>query len=189
MLLLTLRGTPTLYYGDELGMSDVPIPEDRLRDPVVWSLGPTHGRDPVRTPMQWDASPNAGFTTGEPWLPLADDFATRNVESQVGDDKSMLTLVRRLLALRRASAALQVGGYVPVTSDGDILAFVRGTADDGFLVALNLGGAEQRLTVPPGWRDGAIALSTELDREGEGVGTVLVLRPNEGIVGTATPSA
>ena len=78
MLLLTLRGTPTLYYGDEIGMQDVPIPPERVQDPFEKNVpGIGLGRDPERTPMQWNAAPNAGFTDGTPWLPLADDYATR----------------------------------------------------------------------------------------------------------------
>ena len=93
MLLLTLRGTPTLYYGDELGMADVPIPPERAVDPGM-------ARDPVRTPMRWDAGPHAGFSTAEPWLPVGEGAA---VAAQRDDPRSMLTLYRRLLALRRES--------------------------------------------------------------------------------------
>src|SRR6185503_14487766 len=101
MMLLTLRGTPTLYYGDEIGMRDVPIPAERVRDPFEKNVpGLGLGRDPERTPMQWDGSGGAGFTTGEPWLPLADDVAAVNVEMQRDDTRSLLALYRRLLALR-----------------------------------------------------------------------------------------
>ena len=117
MLLLTLRGTPTLYYGDELGMRDVPIPLEREQDPWgkrVPGLG--LGRDPERTPMQWDASPHAGFCAPdvEPWLPVSDDAARVNVAVELADSGSMLTLTRRLLALRRATPALAHGGYRPI---------------------------------------------------------------------------
>ena len=85
MLLLTLRGTPTLYYGDEIGMRDVPIPPERVQDPLEKSVpGIGLGRDPERTPMQWSAAPQAGFSTAEPWLPLAEDFAQVNVAAQRG---------------------------------------------------------------------------------------------------------
>ena len=108
MLLLTLRGTPTLYYGDEIGLGHVPIPPGRAQDP--WERNePGHGRDPERTPMQWDDGQNAGFSAAEPWLPLSEDWPTRNVEGQRSDPASMLTLYRRLLALRRDHAALAVG--------------------------------------------------------------------------------
>src|SRR4249919_3011452 len=83
MLLLTLRGTPTIYYGDEIGMMQVPIPPDRVHDPIEHSMpGLGLGRDGARTPMQWDSGPSAGFSSAQPWLPLADDFATGNVANQ-----------------------------------------------------------------------------------------------------------
>jgi alpha-glucosidase len=82
-MLLTLRGTPTLYYGDEIGMRNVPIPPDQMVDPQGLNGG--ESRDPQRSPMQWDASPNAGFTTGEPWLPLSEGYTNENVEAQRED--------------------------------------------------------------------------------------------------------
>ena len=105
MLLLTLRGTPTLYYGDEIGLEDVEIAPDRVTDPrELREPGLGFGRDPVRTPMAWDATPHAGFSSGEPWLPLNDDWPTRNVAAQQSAPDSMLTLYRALLALRRGGA-------------------------------------------------------------------------------------
>src|SRR5579875_2173936 len=104
MLLLTLRGTPTLYYGDELGMQDVPIAPDQVKDPAEKNEpGKGRGRDPERSPMLWLDAPNAGFTTAEarPWLPLQADWAERNAVTQRSDPKSMLSLYRHLLALRR----------------------------------------------------------------------------------------
>src|SRR5438067_4833032 len=83
MMLLTLRGTPTIYQGEEIGMADVPIPPERVRDP--WELnvpGLGLGRDPERTPMQWDASPHAGFSSSEPWLPVASEYQVTNVATQ-----------------------------------------------------------------------------------------------------------
>jgi alpha-glucosidase len=109
MLLLTLRGTPTIYYGDELGLADVPIPAEAVQDPRELRepcLG--FGRDPVRTPMPWDNSPNAGFTDGVPWLPLNRDWRTRNVAAEAADRASMLHLYRDLLRLRRAHPALSI---------------------------------------------------------------------------------
>ena len=103
VLLLTLRGTPTLYYGDELGMRDVPIPPDRVQDPWERRV-PGLGRDPVRTPMRW--TPGGGFSDAEPWLPLGDE---PSVEEQERDPGSLLALYRRLLALRRREDALATG--------------------------------------------------------------------------------
>src|SRR5262249_48763806 len=110
LLLLTLRGTPTLYNGDELGMHDVAIPPARIVDPAG-RFAPHHSRDPERTPMQWDASPYAGFSPVEPWLPLADDYAVVNVTAERADPRSQLALVHQLLALRREYAVLAVGSY------------------------------------------------------------------------------
>jgi alpha-glucosidase len=184
MLLLTLRGTPTLYYGDELGMRDVPIPADRVHDPFEKNVpGKGLGRDPERTPMQWNGKANAGFTTGEPWLPLAHDYSSVNVESERTDPASMLSLYSHLIGLRRGETALEVGRFEPVEAQGDLLAYLRcarkGECD--FLIALNLGSRPQTLQ-RGGVREGSIVLSTHLDRVAERVGAALHLRPNEGVI-------
>ena len=182
MLLLTLRGTPTLYYGDEIGMRDVPVPPERVQDPFEKNVpGLGLGRDPERTPMQWSAAPNAGFTTGEPWLPVADDFREVNVEAQRGDPRSILALHRRLIALRRAEPALAVGGFEPVDAEGVVLAYLRRAprGEGAFLVALNLGPEPAVLREGHG---GTIVLSTHLDREGEAAGAALRLRGDEGVI-------
>jgi alpha-glucosidase len=184
MLLLTLRGTPTLYYGDEIGMHDVDIPHDRVQDPFEKNVpGKGLGRDPERTPMQWDASDGAGFSTAPPWLPIADDSATINVEMEQDDPRSTLSLYRRLLALRRGAPALEVGRYEPLTAQGDVLAYLRSAraGEHSFLVALNLGAEPHRLT-PPGELAGIVAVSTHLEREGERIEGEIELGPNEGIV-------
>jgi alpha-glucosidase len=197
MLLLTLRGTPILYYGDELGMHDVPIPPEHVRDPWGRNVpGLGLGRDPARTPMPWDRTPNAGFCPPDatPWLPLGNDAGAVNVESELADRRSMLTLTRRLLALRRTSPALSVGSYRPL--DGadvpdDCFVFVREVevSDDSggldasaerFLVALSFGGRERRLRLPDGRC--AVLLSTHLDRTGRVDGGALLLRPTEGCI-------
>jgi alpha-glucosidase len=145
MLLLTLRGTPTIYQGEEIGMQDVPIPPERVQDPWERNVpGLGLGRDPVRTPMQWDAAKNAGFThaEAEPWLPLAPDYAAINASAQSADPRSMLSLYRALLALRRAEPALSVGSYVPVEGGGGGRAGLRAAGRrDGPALA---GGAEPR---------------------------------------------
>ena len=112
MLLLTLRGTPTLYYGDELGLTDVTIPPALVQDPrELREPGLGLGRDPVRSPMPWDGSAGAGFSTAAPWLPLNSDWPVRNVGRQTEDASSILTLHRRLLAARRAHSALSAGDF------------------------------------------------------------------------------
>lgn len=177
MLLLTLRGTPTLYYGDELGMANVAIPPHAVQDPFERRVpGMGLGRDPVRTPMQWSAAHNAGFTTGKPWLPLSPDYATQNVFVEKRDPKSMLRLHQALIALRRAEPALQVGKLDLVETGDDVLAYVR---EDRHLVVLNLTGASREFGVK---RSGDIVLSTHLDRAGERVAGTLELRPDEGVV-------
>ncbi|MBN2359666.1 MAG: DUF3459 domain-containing protein [Deltaproteobacteria bacterium] len=181
MLLLTLRGTPTLYYGDEIGMLDSEIPADRVQDPYERNNpGLGLGRDPERNPMAWDATRHAGFTTGEPWLPLAADCATCNVEVEARDPRSMLSLHRRLIALRRAEPALAMGDYLPLDCSGDLLVYGRRHGDRRLIVALNLGQRPQRAAI--GGFGGTVALSTHLDREGEAVGGAVDLRPDEGVV-------
>src|ERR1700721_251962 len=119
MLLLTLRGTPTLYYGDEIGMHHVAIAPDQVRDPFEKNVpGIGVGRDGCRTPMQWDATAYAGFSTSAPWLPLADDFLHENVVNLEADSRSILNLYKPLLDLRKRLPQLVSGEYVPVAADG-----------------------------------------------------------------------
>jgi glycosidase len=184
LLLLTLRGTPTLYYGDELGMVDVAIPESLAQDP--WGKrvpGRGLGRDPERTPMQWDGGPNAGFTAPgvSPWLPLAADAAARNVAAQQERPESMLSLTRRLLAVRRRRASLHRGSYRPIdgTPEG-VFAFVRAHDDDRVIVAVNFQDRPAAVELPPG--TGQVVVSTHPDAAAPAPGAALTLRPNEGIV-------
>jgi alpha-glucosidase len=181
MLLLTLPGTPVLYYGEELGLADVAVPPHLVRDPIA-KLIPGRGRDPQRTPMPWHGGPGAGFTTGRPWLPLAEEYQTVNVAAQRDDPLSMLTLHRRLLDLRRRTPALVTGGYAPVRADGDVLAYLRGGDGRRHLVALNLGPGPARLAPPGTARFGRVALSTNPDRDGDPVDAVLTLGGDEGLV-------
>ena len=139
MLLLTLRGTPTLYYGDEIGMDDVEIPPDRVRDPAeLRRPGLGHGRDPARTPMQWDASQNAGFSTAEPWLPLG-DYRTVNVEAQERTRSSLLSWLRRLVRVRQRYPVFG-GGKLRFQNPANrkVLCFLRYDASGSVLVACNL---------------------------------------------------
>ena len=115
LMLLTLRGTPVLYYGDELLLPNVEVPDDALRDPVAARVGPEHGRDGERTPMPWEPGPAYGFTTGEPWLPTGDrDGLT--VAEQCADPASALSLARDLIALRRLREDLASGAYATIPS-------------------------------------------------------------------------
>jgi len=181
MLLLTLRGTPTLYMGDEIGMTDGLIPPERIRDPQGLNISADRSRDPCRTPLQWSGSPYAGFATVEPWLPVAEDFQARNIEIQRGDEQSVLSLYRRLLRLRRASPALTRGRYSPVNDEPpNCFLFLREDEQERYLVALNFGGESCEAKLHDAV--GQIVLSTELDRtEGPPV-SAFTLRPHEGIV-------
>jgi len=176
LLLLTLRGTPTLYQGDELAIGAVEIPPDRVRDPrELRQPGIGLGRDPCRTPMPWDASANAGFSTAEPWLPLNPDWPTRNVALQEDDAGSMLALTRELLRLRRTVAALSVGSYLPVAASGTLLAFTRQVGTSRVLIALNLG--EEPVVLPEAAAQGVLLLSTLPGRSDRAR-----LRGNEGVI-------
>jgi len=151
MLLLTMRGTPTIYYGDELGLADVSIPPDKVQDPrELREPGLGFGRDPVRTPMPWDASPHAGFSTSEPWLPLNPDWQLRNVAVESGEPGSMLALYRDLLTLRRARPALSLGDVHLLAAHGDMLAYERTRGTERIVIGLNLSDRPQSCDLPPG---------------------------------------
>lgn len=176
MLLLCLRGTPTLYYGDELGMQDTVIPAERLQDPL--------GRDGSRTPMPWHAGSHAGFCAAdvETWLPLAVDHRTINVAGQQADDRSLLNLYRQLLACRKASTPLHQGSYRSLdVGSAECYAFLREADDQRLLVVLNFSSQERTLAVPS-FPAGRIVLSTCLDRGGIVDITGLSLRGDEGMI-------
>jgi alpha-glucosidase len=182
MLLLTLRGTPTIYQGEEIGMTDVPIPPDQVHDPWEKNVpGQGLGRDPERTPMQWDASARAGFTAGEPWLPLAADFATVNVAAQAADPHSMLSLYRALIALRRVEPALTIGSHLRAVAEGDLLILDRAWRGRRITVVLNFSGEPGSFSLAA-TGPVEILLSTALDRSGPLERTTLALRGNEGVV-------
>jgi alpha-glucosidase len=185
MLLLTLRGTPTLYYGDEIGMQDVAIPPQLVRDPFERNVpGRGLGRDPERTPMQWSAAAQAGFTRGKPWLPVAPDYRDVNVETQRADARSMLTLYRRLIALRRSEPALETGSFEPVGAPSEILAYIRRSREgkSAFFIALNFGTSPRVVPLPDRNANGVVALSTHLERADERIEGTLGLRPDEGVI-------
>jgi alpha-glucosidase len=181
MLLLTLRGTPTLYYGDEIGMTDVAIPADQLQDPRERNEpGMGLARDPQRTPMQWDSSRHAGFSDVAPWLPVAPESPARNVERLAAEPRSLLSLYRQLIALRRKHAALAVGDQALWQCSPPLLVYERSHANEAFLVALNLSHEAHRLDLDAA--AGTIVLATGLDREREKVSRELSLAANEGVV-------
>ena len=183
MLLLTLRGTPTCYYGDELGMQDVPLPRELIHDPVG-KEHPEQSRDPVRTPMQWDGSVSAGFCPAGviPWLPVADDYQTFNVATEQHDPCSFLSLVRTLLTLRRTLPALNVGSHQSLDQP-NLACFVyqRQHADQRCLVVLNFSAQDQVVTLPEQGQ-GRVLLSTHVDREERIPLSGVYLRGNEGLL-------
>jgi glycosidase len=182
LLLLTLRGTPTLYYGDELGMEDVPVPPELVQDPWGKNVpGLGLGRDPQRAPMPWDRSPNAGFTRKgvRPWLPLPPDAATRSVEAQTAIPDSMLALTRSLLSIRRAHPALQRGSYRPVAdAPAGVFAYQRELGHDHVLVLVNFESGPAHVRVAGQIHRSLVSThGAPVIRDG-----TCALRPHEGVV-------
>ena len=177
LIVLTLRGTPFLYYGDELGLPDVPQDAETALDPVARRTGdPARNRDVCRTPMPWTDAPGGGFTTAEatPWLPFG-DLAAHNVGAQQQDPASTLHLVRDLIALRRSHTDLSRGAYETLDAPDGAWAYRRG---DDFAVAVNLSDAA--VTVPA--LVGRVAIGTDRGRDGAEVDGALRLGSWEGVV-------
>ncbi|MGZ4268199.1 MAG: alpha-amylase family glycosyl hydrolase [Solirubrobacteraceae bacterium] len=175
MLLLTLRGTPILYYGDELAMRETVVPPERELDPVALLRDPDRpGRDGARTPMPWSAEPGAGFTEPgvEPWLPFGD--LAVNVADQQADRGSALWLVHDLIALRRARADLASGDYAQRAAPAGAWVWQRGA---GTLVALNFGAEPVEVAA-----SGEVLVGTDRARDREAVRGALRLGPAEGVV-------
>jgi alpha-glucosidase len=147
-MLLTIRGTPFLYYGEEIGMGCERLPRAALRDPLGIATWPLRGlgRDPSRTPMQWDGGSNAGFSKGKPWLPLNSDYRSRNVAAQSGDPGSLLSWYKSLTALRRARPALREGRISFLDLDPQVLAYERRIeGGERLLVLLNFASKRRRV--------------------------------------------
>src|SRR5947208_4474801 len=183
MLLLTLRGTPTCYYGDELGMQNVAVQPKLMHDPPGKDK-PEHSRDPQRTPMQWDSSPNSGFCAPKvtPWLPVADDYQIYNVADEQLDPHSFLMFTRRLLELRRAFPALTPGSYQSVEQENiTCFVYLRQYANQRCLVALNFSTQDQVVMLPE-QTQGRVLLSTHGDREELISLSEVHLRGNEGLL-------
>ncbi len=179
MLLLTLRGTPTLYYGDELGIGKVDIPREAMQDP--WEKnepGLGLSRDPSRTPFQWDSTPYAGFSTVRPWLPLDPNYRSCNVETLTVDKTSILNLYRLLLSIRRKHAALHRGAVELIGANHGALIYRRSAEDERIMVVLNFNPSEQKMHRQD-LAGGELLACTHLDRTS--VEPDLVLRPNEGL--------
>jgi alpha-glucosidase len=143
VLLLTLRGTPFLYAGEELGLQDAVVPPDRVVDPG--------GRDPCRAPIPWEPGPTHGWRTDDPWLPWPPDAATADVATQRADPASVLHLYRRLLAVRRASPALREGDSRQLDAPDGVLAFERSSGSDRRVVLVNFGPSAASVRLDGDW--------------------------------------
>lgn len=153
-LLLTLRGTPFMYYGEEIGMRDIHLRHREILDPPGRKYWPLYqGRDGCRAPMQWDASPYAGFSTAKPWLPVHPDFARRNAAAQLADPDSLFNFTKKLLALRKENPALRRGDFIPLDTPGGLLAYLRETEGQSVLVVLNFSKRAKNFRLPEGnWK-------------------------------------
>lgn len=180
MLLLSLRGTPFIYYGDEIGMSNARIPREELVDPTGITFWPLPmGRDGERTPMQWNSGEGAGFTAPgvKPWLRLGDDVAEVNVASQMNDPDSILAWYKKLIELRKASDDLTFGAFSFVESgDRGVIAFLRG---EKTLCALNFSRASKTISIP---RDGTVLLGNRRDSGAALSAGAAVLAPTEALL-------
>lgn len=182
LMQLSLPGLPTVYYGDEIAMSDVELAPEEIRDSRVLSSGDVmNSRDGARTPMQWQKGQNAGFSNTKPWLPIGKDLRVNNVETQLSEPDSMLSLYRRLLKLRRDYQLFRTGSFETFSeASSSIFAFARRLGDQHAYVVLNFSGEPQDFQLPHG---GRIVCCThpvdypELSREGS-----LNLRPYEGAI-------
>lgn len=179
VLLFTLPGTLTLYYGEEIGMTDGLIRADEVRDPAEKRQpGIGMGRDPERTPMAWDGSDGAGFTDGRPWLPIGADHRRANVEAEEGDAASTLHLYRGLIALRRARRVLVDGVLGSVSASGTLLRYERVGEGERFLILLNFGHSPIEVDTEAG----IVVAGTHSGRVNERVNSVVELQDSEGLV-------
>lgn len=178
LMLLTLRGTPTVFMGEEIGMVNGNIKPEQMQDPQGINLGVAHTRDVCRTPLQWNNNDFAGFSHTETWLPVNVDYPERNVDAQKSDESSMLNLYRKLIWYRKKHASLAVGDYRTIDAPEGVYAYIRDYQGERHLVALNFSEAVQTLNFSG---TGDIVLNTILNRSGR-VSDTLRLEANEGIL-------
>lgn len=179
-LYLTLRGTPIMYYGEEIGMKTTPpTRREEVQDPIGRSGWPKEkGRDGERTPMQWDGSANAGFSEAKPWLPVPPTYKTHNVADELKDPNSVLSFYRQVLALRHTNEALLDGDYVPLNeNDQSVLSYLRSYKDQAVLVALNMSGSEQKVSFDLGSHGFASAKALIVTGNSAASGNVVTLEP------------
>lgn len=183
MLLLTLRGTPTLYLGDEIGMIDGKIPHDKMHDPQGLNLGADMSRDPCRTPLQWSSEQYAGFSSIAPWLPVSEDYENCNVMAQIDNPHSILSLYRRLIQLRKEHGVLQTGDYKAIeTNEPSCFAYMRFDNETCLLILLNFSTELLLPKVKIRQTSGDIVLSTLMDKDEEVIIDKVQLRPSEGLI-------
>jgi alpha-glucosidase len=185
MMLLTLRGTPTMYMGDELGMADGRIPVEQIQDPQGLNMGPEASRDPCRTPFQWSTEKNVGFSDVTPWLPIAAGHELVNVAMQHNDPTSILSLYRNLLHYRKKTAAINRGTYISVDVPGkDCFVYVREYNNQRYLIALNFADEQIELDLHDVAAVGQIVISTEsqCNKSHHTKLSIVSLRPYEGII-------
>lgn len=187
-LLLTLRGTPFLYYGEEIGMRNVPLRRKEILDPPGKRRWPFYkGRDGCRAPMQWDNSAYAGFSTVRPWLPIHADFPERNVATQSGDADSLLNFTRKLIALRKEMPALRSGEFIPLSSPSGTFVYRRQSFGQTVQVMLNFTRNPIQIPVDAGaeLKNWTLLLSTG-SREAS---PAWILKPHEIVVLSSTQQA
>ena len=183
LLHATVRGTPAIYYGDELGLAQIEVPQAKMQDPSGRE-DPRYCRDCHRVPMPWDRQPGAGFSAGEPWLPIDAATEARNVADQLADPQSLLQFYRRILRLRAGESELQTGDYAPIDTQPPILAFRRGDPERGLLIALNI--SDDPATLPVG---GRVLFSTSGDRDAGADSSPMELGAREGVIVRLVPDA
>ncbi len=191
-LLLTLPGTPFIYYGEEIGMQNTPIPRAEIQDPPGRRFWPFYkGRDPVRTPMQWTAEKNSGFTTGIPWLRLNKDFHIRNVTTQNANPESVLNYYKKMINLRKITPSLRQGSYQPVTEKPTrVLAYLRQYSSENCLVILNFKNRNVNFLIPKPPMDTVwdLRLSSRRAEPVRSTGGEFKLRPLEACIFSAIQS-
>lgn len=196
LMLLTLKGTPFIYYGEEIGMIDPRLPKRLLKDPVGLRWYPFHrGRDGSRTPMQWSAGAGGGFSDGCPWLPVGPELDRRNVTAQEGDPASLLSLYKRLIRLRKDSPALRQGSFraLPGAADPEaVFVYLRESGGEKMAVALNFTNRSRQINLAGECASYALLISTDCQRGAVGAlreapmqsvhETPLQLSPGEGLL-------
>ena len=179
-LYLTLRGTPIMYYGEEIGMKTTPpTRKEDVKDPIGRTGWPKEkGRDGERTPMQWDESANGGFSTAAPWLPVPATAKTHNVADESKDADSVLAFYKKVLKVRHTNKALLDGNYTPMNeNDQNVLSYLRVYKGQAVLVALNMSGAEQKVSFDLTKNGFASAKGLVMTSKASASGSVVTLEP------------